>query len=195
VRDRIARLAIAEFRAQPLIPRKIKTVALAAALLSAPASVSEAALPFYLDHALRLIATLPGDANGDGSVAFADFQRLELGFGQAGGWQQGDFNLDGVVDTLDVGSLLGHFGQSAAATAALPVPPVPEPGTLSILAIGVALGLARRRPTRRTASQFGRRRPSRRELFADCKSAIVEQGSRNLHRAGARASSETSRTR
>jgi autotransporter-associated beta strand protein len=96
--------------------------------------------PFYLGHALRLIATLPGDATGDGSVNFDDFQRLELGFAQPVGWQDGDFNLDGFVDFLDFASLREHFGQSVpGATPPPPASRVPEPGTLCIFAIALAL--------------------------------------------------------
>lgn len=100
--------------------------------------------PFYEPTSLRLIATLPGDANGDGQVTFADFQKLELGFGEAGGWQEGDFNLDGVVDRLDLQALLGNFGLSVPIAAPLPAQSVPEPAMVSFFA-GVLMLRRRRR--------------------------------------------------
>lgn len=103
--------------------------------------------PFYLDHVLRLIATLPGDADGDGSVGFADYQRLELGFGQAGGWQQGDFNLDGIVDGADLASFFQHAGQSVAMTGAS-LPAVPEPSVVALAGLLLAMGGARSRKRR-----------------------------------------------
>jgi hypothetical protein len=48
-------------------------------------------------------------------VDFADYQMLETGFGQAGGWGQGDFNLSGWVDFADYQMLETHFGYAAAA--------------------------------------------------------------------------------
>jgi hypothetical protein len=68
--------------------------------------------PFYLAGALRLVTTVRGDADGDGRVSFADYQRLERGYGKPGGWQDGDFNLfrlflkdlEGLGDGLVVAS-------------------------------------------------------------------------------------------
>ncbi len=76
---------------------------------------------------------LPGDANRDGKVTFADYIALELGFGASGGWADGDFNGDGVVNFRDYIILEAHFGKS-----------VPEPMTLSLLTAG-AVALLRRR--------------------------------------------------
>jgi autotransporter-associated beta strand protein len=75
----------------------------------------------------------PGDANFDGHVNFADFQRLELGYGSTGqGWGGGDFNGDGNVDDADFKLLYDNLEQ--------PPPPltvwaVPEPR------LGLACGL------------------------------------------------------
>src|SRR5262249_13385551 len=51
-----------------------------------------------------LAATLqPGDANGDGSVDYADFQALQANYGSYGAhWVQGDFNADGWVNWADL---------------------------------------------------------------------------------------------
>lgn len=56
-----------------------------------------------------------GDANGDGQVAFADYQILESNFGKAGmGWTQGDFNWDGAVNFADYQLLEANFGQGVS---------------------------------------------------------------------------------
>jgi autotransporter-associated beta strand protein/T5SS/PEP-CTERM-associated repeat protein len=97
--------------------------------------------PFYTDNALRLVATVHGDADGDGQVTFADFQRLELGLGKAGGWENGDFNLDGTVDSADYQLLYQDFGRSVRVAAPLAAQSVPEPASLLLLgAAGLLLG-------------------------------------------------------
>jgi probable HAF family extracellular repeat protein len=79
-------------------------------------------------------AGLPGDANGDGTVSFADYQTLEGNFGTGTTWAQGDFNGDHAVTFADYQILEANFGKSS----------VPEPATLSLLILG-GLALARRR--------------------------------------------------
>jgi autotransporter-associated beta strand protein len=68
----------------------------------------------------------PGDANFDGHVTFADFQRLELGYGSTGqGWGKGDFNGDGTVDDADFKLLYDNLEQPSlplATSAAIPEP-------------------------------------------------------------------------
>ena len=66
---------------------------------------------------------LPGDANSDDKVTFADYILLELNFGYSGSWAQGDFNGDGIVNFKDYIILEANFGKS-----------VPEPATASLLA-------------------------------------------------------------
>jgi hypothetical protein len=78
-----------------------------------------------------------GDANLDGVVNLADFNRLAANFGIASGaaWSQGDFTYDGIINLADFNRLAANFGLSAgpdgavdpadwAALAAV----VPEPG-------------------------------------------------------------------
>jgi hypothetical protein len=59
--------------------------------------------------------TLYGDANLDGTVNLADFNRLAANFGGAGtSWSQGNFNYDNATNLADFNLLAGNFGNSAA---------------------------------------------------------------------------------
>jgi hypothetical protein len=53
-------------------------------------------------------------------------------------WQDGDFNLDGVVDISDLAILGTNYGSGTAEAT------VPEPATLTLLGLG-ALAMIRRR--------------------------------------------------
>ncbi|MBX3352593.1 MAG: choice-of-anchor B family protein [Phycisphaeraceae bacterium] len=58
---------------------------------------------------------LPGDANNDGTVNFADLNAVLSSFGEAGfmpGLLQGDVNNDGVVNFADLNEVLSNFGLS-----------------------------------------------------------------------------------
>jgi hypothetical protein len=86
-----------------------------------------------------------GDADLDGEVGFADFQRLERGFGQAGQtWASGDFNYDGKVDVVDFKLLYDNYGQTADIAAAEPVG-VPEPSAVILVSVAGITLLQRRR--------------------------------------------------
>jgi hypothetical protein len=101
-----------------------------------------------------------GDANDDGTVNFADFVALSNHYGQFGqGWAAADFNADGVSNFADFVILSNHYGQNiaggsftaspdelAAMNAFAAANGVPEPATLSILALG-ALAVLKRRKT------------------------------------------------
>ncbi|MCB9848679.1 MAG: hypothetical protein H6814_09725 [Phycisphaeraceae bacterium] len=54
----------------------------------------------------------PADLNGDGMVDTADLGILLGAFGDSG---LGDLNLDGVIDTADLGALLGGYGATDCA--------------------------------------------------------------------------------
>jgi hypothetical protein len=100
--------------------------------------------------------TLPGDANFDGRVSFADFQRLELGFGGAAKatareqWGQGDFNFDQRVDFSDFLILRESFGSlnvvEAAAVGAFEQTHVPEPAAAMAIVGSGLLAIRRRSP-------------------------------------------------
>jgi hypothetical protein len=83
--------------------------------------------------------TVYGDFNLDGAVDAGDLALLGGSFGLAGpfGWANGDATGDGVVDAGDLALLGGNFGTI--------VHPVPEPVTMSLLAIGGAALLRRRK--------------------------------------------------
>jgi hypothetical protein len=101
-----------------------------------------------------------GDANDDGIVEFADFVALANNFGASNaGWSGGDLNNDGTTNFADFVILANHFGGTMATPGAVSGVPdtamliasglgVPEPGTLALMAGGVAFLSARRRRTK-----------------------------------------------
>jgi hypothetical protein len=103
-----------------------------------------------------------GDANLDGTVNLADFNRLAANFGSTSGdWSQGDFNYDNNVNLADFNRLAANFGLSAAGPALTPddwsalASAVPEPTTLSLVTVVPLTLLARRTapPPRRAAAR------------------------------------------
>ena len=83
-------------------------------------------------------ALLPGDANRDGRVDFADLLVLGQHYGESGAtWATGDFNADGAVGFDDLLLLARYYGQSAAAAepAAVPEATALLPTVLSLTAV------------------------------------------------------------
>lgn len=81
---------------------------------------------------LTLHHTPTGDADNDGTVGFADFLILSQNFGQPEAvWAQGDFDMDGEVAFSDFLGLSSNFGKVLAA------PPVPEPNSGLVFAVGL----------------------------------------------------------
>ena len=61
-------------------------------------------------------APIPGDANLDGKVDFADLGVVIGNYAMTGAhWTNGDFNSDGKVDFADLGIVIGNYGQSSSA--------------------------------------------------------------------------------
>ena len=63
---------------------------------------------------------IPGDADGNGVVDFADFLTVSGGFGAVGDWLAGDFDGNGQVEFADFLILSNNFGEVSAVS-------VPEP--------------------------------------------------------------------
>jgi len=78
---------------------------------------------------------LPGDADGDGKVDFADFTIVARHYGLASGasWSVGDFNNDGSVGFDDLVILARNYGRSIASTTAAVQP------TISIVSADASL--------------------------------------------------------
>ncbi len=100
-----------------------------------PTDASDPAVAYgQIDIGAIEVALLPGDANTDRKVTFADYIELERNFGATNAtWAMGDFNGDGKVTFADYIILEGGFGKS-----------VPEPMSLSLLIVGLATLLRRK---------------------------------------------------
>jgi hypothetical protein len=115
---------------------------------------------FAVDETAILVRyTRYGDANIDGIVSLADFNRLASNFGGTNKvWAEGDFNYDGLVNLTDFNRLASNFGLSAAGPDVTPddwaalAAAVPEPASCAVPIGGVAASAATcRRPRRRIA--------------------------------------------
>ncbi len=102
---------------------------------------------FYDDAngVLQLLATAPGDANGDLIVDISDFGMLAGNINQPGTWETGDFNGDGITNINDFGLLAanfnGDFNTLMAAAAELGITTIPEPGTATLVMGAALLGV------------------------------------------------------
>ncbi|MCY2926929.1 MAG: dockerin type I domain-containing protein, partial [Planctomycetota bacterium] len=88
-----------------------------------------------------------GDVNGDGQVSLLDYNVIKANFGNTyeGGfhWADGDLNGDKQIGLLDFNIVKAHFGHTTGDGAA--VTAVPEPATMSLLALAGLAALRRRR--------------------------------------------------
>ena len=101
--------------------------------------VNEADRQFWIGDASIGNNTFLGDSNLDRTVDFSDFLSLSAGFGESGGWADGDFDGNGQVEFPDFLLLSTNFGQTSVAAAS-----VPEPSSAVLLLFGL-LSASRRR--------------------------------------------------
>lgn len=123
------------------------------------ASGGPLALATYYDvDSVEVLATIPGDADGDLSVDFFDFLNLRANYGMAGTWIDGDFDGDGDVDFFDFlllranyGTAAGGMGDGSGYDQLLAFESsIPEPsGAAALAGLAAGLGLRRRRRRRR----------------------------------------------
>ena len=86
------------------------------------------------------VDTVMADADEDGQVNLADYNKLAFGWGSTGlvsGWEVGEFNADGDVNLADYNILAFNWGSVYSA--------IPEPVTLTLLSLGGIALLRRRR--------------------------------------------------
>jgi len=91
----------------------------------------------------------PGDANGDNHVGVGDLSIMAGNWNHSGltnGYADADFTFDGAVTIGDLAVMAATWGWSAPAGAARTLP---EPATVSLLALGAGALLDPRRPKRR----------------------------------------------
>jgi fibronectin-binding autotransporter adhesin len=93
--------------------------------------------------------TYVGDANLDGQVDALDYERVDLAIGNSGvlGTAQGDLNYDGSVDALDYEQIDLNIGNGVGSPLAAVTGGVfiPEPASLSLVAVAGGLMARRRR--------------------------------------------------
>jgi len=94
---------------------------------------------------------LPGDANADGTVGFADLVAVAQHYGLNNDptWSTGDFNGDGMVSFADLVAVAQHYGTTAGAPAGASNVPEPAPLTIGVAIILMGLIL---RPRRKSLS-------------------------------------------
>ena len=102
---------------------------------------NKALVKVYGANALTLVATYQGDATLDFCVDGLDYVAWSNNYLTGDTWDKGDFNDDGTADGLDYVIWSNNYRQGCPGAPG----PVPEPGTLALLAMGAAALIRRRR--------------------------------------------------
>jgi hypothetical protein len=88
----------------------------------------------YTASGVVVTATIPGDANVDGTVNSLDFSALAANFNKTNvGWVEGDFGGDGKANAIDFNSLASNYGKITASlglAANSEVPSAPDAASL-----------------------------------------------------------------
>jgi hypothetical protein len=101
-----------------------------------------------------VVTDLPGDFNADFKVDVRDLGIFCANWGTGGGktYAQGDANGDGYLNGLDVGIFSSHWNQTLSASGSstnsatgIGGASIPEPATVTLLAIAFVAGLGIRR--------------------------------------------------
>jgi len=112
------------------------------------------AMRFTIEELDLLAATssLPGDLTLDGVINLDDWAAFKINFAMdtspltpAQRVAAGDLDYSGLIDLYDLVAFREHYDAFNGSGASESLGPVPEPGSLAILGVGV-IGLLRRRP-------------------------------------------------
>ncbi|NLE38439.1 MAG: hypothetical protein GX621_10485, partial [Pirellulaceae bacterium] len=77
--------------------------------------------------------TIPGDANGSGTVDNDDMKIVAGNWGKSGmTWADGDFNKDGLVNAIDASILAAHFGATISPPETQPIETQPVEPVLPV---------------------------------------------------------------
>ncbi len=91
-----------------------------------------------------ILGTAAGDLDLSGDITFAEAATAVANIGLTGaGWADGDFNADGVVGVDDATMAVNGLPDPAMAQTLMAQ--IPEPGTLSLMALGALAGMRRNR--------------------------------------------------
>jgi fibronectin-binding autotransporter adhesin len=92
-------------------------------------------------------ADVVGDTNGDGAVNVTDLNTVLANLGTTtNSWTSGNFDGARTIDLTDLNDVLNHFGSSILTSSSTSnSSAAPEPASLSLLALGAAALIARRR--------------------------------------------------
>jgi Dockerin type I domain len=101
---------------------------------------------------IKIVYTLSGDANLDGSVNGTDLGIVATNFNKSvkgpSGWDQGDFNYDGSINGTDLGDVSTNFNQGANIDAGVVAAPVTE--TVVVVASNTTAGASLTSPVANT---------------------------------------------